>query len=397
MSGQTGQTDELADLQAGKPLSIGTNAARLAFERVFGRTSEIESEAPGRVNLIGEHTDYNEGFVLPVAIDRTVSVAAARAVGTTVRVYAAVFDARDEWRIDAPRRTGRREWRDYVRGVVWALLDAGYRLRGADLAIGGDVPLGSGLSSSAALEVAVAGAICALSELEIDPQRLSLLCQKAENQFVGVQSGIMDQLAAACSRDGHAMLIDCRSLDLDLVPLPEDVAIVVVDSKVPRRVGETPYNQRREECTAAAQALGVASLRDAAISDAERLPEPLRRRTRHVVLENQRVLEAAEALRSANPARLGGLMYESHESLREDFEASTRELDLLVELASRTKGVLGARLTGAGFGGCTVNLVERNAVAGFEAGVVAPYREQTGLDAQMFVCAAVDGLRASRV
>ena len=369
-----------------------------AFENAFHREPEVVSEAPGRVNLIGEHTDYNEGFVLPVAIDRTVSVAAAAAGDrATVRAYSAAFDARDEWRIGAPRRTGRREWRDYVRGVVWALLDGGYVLRGVDLAIAGDVPLGSGLSSSAALEVAVAGAICALSGIDIEPQRMALLCQKAENQFVGVQSGIMDQLAAACSRAGHALLIDCRSLEPQCVPVPDDIAIIVVDSKVPRRLGKTPYNQRRKDCAAAAQALGLASLRDAAIDDVQRLPEPLERRARHVVSENQRVLEAVDALRSRDLARLGELMYESHASLRDDFEVSTPELDLLVEVASRTKGVLGARLTGAGFGGCTVNLVEREALAGFEAGVVERYREQTDLPATMLICTAVDGLKISRL
>jgi galactokinase len=365
------------------------------FRRAFGREPEVIAEAPGRVNLIGEHTDYNEGFVLPVAIDRTVAVAAAPS--TSLHVYSADFDARDEWRIDAPRRTGRREWRDYVRGVAWALLDAGYELRGVDLAIAGDVPLGAGLSSSAALEVSVAGALCAVSGTEIELPRLALLCQKAENQFVGVQSGMMDQLASACSRAGDALLIDCRSLDLDFVRLPENVAIVVVDSKVPRRLGETAYNKRRQECEAAAEALGVESLRDAEIGEVEQLPEPLERRARHVVSENERVLAAAEALRSGDVARAGELMNESHASLRDDFEVSTPELDLLVDLAARTECVIGARLTGAGFGGCTVNLVERDGVAGFEAGVVELYRKQTGLAAELFICAAVGGLRTSRV
>jgi len=377
-------------------MTIDRGSLQQTFENAFHREPDVLSEAPGRINLIGEHTDYNDGFVLPVAIDRTVAVAAARADGKTTQVFSAEFDARDQWPTDAPRRTGRREWRDYVRGVAWGLLDTGYVLSAGDLAIAGDVPLGSGLSSSAALEVAVAGALCAVSGSEIESRRLALLCQKAENQFVGVQSGIMDQLAAACSRAGHALLIDCRSLDLDYVPMPGDIAIVVVDSKVARRLGETPYNQRREECAAAALTLGVASLRDAGISDIERLPEPLKRRARHVVSENQRVLEAMDALRSRDLSLLGVLMYESHESLRDDFEVSTPELDLLVELASRTKGVLGARLTGAGFGGCTVTLVEREAVAAFEAAVVEPYRKQMGLAAKMFACKAVGGLRVSR-
>ena len=378
----------------GNPVTIERRLLQQTFENAFHREPEVLSEAPGRVNLIGEHTDYNEGFVLPIAIDRTVAVAAAPGAGRTVRAYSVDFDARDEWRIDAPRRTGR-EWRDYVRAVAWALLDAGYELRGVDLAIAGDVPPGSGLSSSAALEIAVAGALCSVADISVQPERLALICQKAENQFVGVQSGVMDQLAAACSRAGHALLIDCRSLDRDFVALPGEIVIIVVDSKVPRRLGETPYNQRREECAAAAQELGVSSLREAAIGDIEGLREPLKRRARHVVSENQRVLEAVDALRSRNLARLGELMYESHASLRDGFGVSTPELDLLVELASRTTGVFGARLTGAGFGGCTVNLVERDAVAGFEAGVVERHRERTGSPATMLICKAVDGLRIS--
>ncbi|HEV8574904.1 MAG TPA: galactokinase family protein, partial [Dehalococcoidia bacterium] len=246
-----------------------------SFERAFGRAPTLVSEAPGRVNLIGEHTDYNEGFVLPVAIDRTVAVAAALVEGKKVRVYSADFDARDEWPADAPRRTGRREWRDYVRGVAWALLDAGYELRGADLAIAGDVPLGAGLSSSAALEVAFSGVLCAVSEIHVEPERLALLGQKAENQFVGVQCGIMDQLAAACSRSGHALLIDCWTLKIEHVPLPDDDAIVVVDSKVSRELGETAYNERREECAAAARVLGVEALRNASEGAVAGLPEPL--------------------------------------------------------------------------------------------------------------------------
>jgi galactokinase len=367
------------------------------FERAFGRAPELVSEAPGRVNLIGEHTDYNGGFVLPVAIDRTIAVAAATGEGKRVRVYSADFHARDEWAVDAPRKTGRREWRDYVRGVAWALLESGHELRGADLAIAGDVPLGAGLSSSAALEVAVAGSLCAVSGVQIEPSVMALLCQVAENRFVGVQCGIMDQLAAACAKAGHALLIDCRSLEMEHVPLPDDITIVVVDSKVPRRLGETAYNERREECTAAARALGVEWLREAGAGDVERLEEPLRRRARHVVSENRRVVEAVEALRASDVRRVGGLMYESHASLRDDFEVSTAELDLLVELASRTEGVIGARLTGAGFGGCTVNLVERDAVGRFEASVVGPYREKTGLAAEVLVCRASDGLRVSRV
>jgi galactokinase len=365
------------------------------FEGVFQASPSVLAHAPGRVNLIGEHTDYNEGFVLPVAIDRSIVVAASPRDDRRLRIYSAQFDARDDWQVDAPRRTGRKEWRDYVRGVAWALLDAGCELRGTDLLITGDVPPGAGLSSSAALELAVAGALCRTSGINIDARNLAVLCQTAENQFVGVHCGIMDQFASALGGAGQALLIDCRSLDVEQVRLRfEDagLVIVVVDSKVPRRLADTPYNQRREECAKAARLLGVSSLRDADESSITALPEPFRRRAKHVVTENQRVLDAVQALRTGSVLDFGHLMCESHASLRDDFDASCNELSVLVDLAGETPGVLGARLTGAGFGGCTVNLVRSNSIEEFERNVVVPYREKTGLAAEMFVCRATGGL-----
>jgi len=366
------------------------------FENTFQRQPTVIAEAPGRVNLIGEHTDYNEGFVLPMAIDRTVAVAAAPTDGNTVRVHSVDLDARDEWQTDAPRRTGRREWRDYVRGVAWALLDAGYGFRGVDLVISGDVPQGAGLSSSAALEVAVTGALCAVAGIEIEPRRVGLLCQKAENQFVGVQCGIMDQFAAALGRAGQALLIDCRSLEVEYVPLPDGVAIVVVDSGAPRQLQETAYNERRKECEEAAGLLGVLSLRDVAIEEIEakrqELPDVLYRRVRHVITENGRVLSFVKALRPNDRATIGRLMCESHASLRDEFEVSTPDLDLLVEIAVRTEGVIGARLTGAGFGGCAVNLVRQDAVERFVSEVVEQYRRETGQNADWHVCRGAPGL-----
>jgi len=371
-----------------------------AFEAAFHSRPTFIAEAPGRVNLIGEHTDYNQGFVLPVAIDRRVRVAAAPREDRKVRVYSAQYEARDEWRMDAPRRTGRAEWRDYVRGVAWALLDARWDIKGADLAIVGDVPLGAGLSSSAALEVAVAGALCAASGIEIDRRELALLCQKAENQFVGVQCGIMDQFASALGKAGHAVLIDCRSLDVEQVPLPpaeQGVALVIVDSRVPRRLSETAYNERRDECAEAARLLGVGSLREADEEAAAGLSEPLSRRAGHVIRENVRVVDTVEALKGGDLDRAGKLMYQSHESLRDDFEVSRGELDRLVELARDVRGVLGARLTGAGFGGCTVNLIREEALQAFRVNVVERYASETRLAAEMLVCKPSDGLEVVRV
>ena len=383
-------------------MSVDTGAVLGAFAESFGRPAEVLSVAPGRVNLIGEHTDYNGGFVLPVAIDRTIAVAAAARDDRGVAVRSLDFDEQDEFPLDGIERSA--DWRNYVRGVAWALADAGHGLRGADLIVSGDVPQGAGLSSSAAIELAVAGAMCAVARNDLGARDLALIAQKAENAFVGVQCGIMDQFASALSQAGQALLIDCRSLDIEHIPLPLDeagVAVVIVDSKVPRRLEAAPYNERRRECEDAAAALAVSSLRDAdsAMLETRRvdLGPCLYKRARHVVSENARVLRAVEAIRAGDVDRVGELMYESHESLRDDFEVSCAELDALVELASRSPGVLGARLTGAGFGGCTVNLVRIDAIDMFRKCVVDEYPDKTGLPAEMHVCRAVDGLRVSHV
>jgi galactokinase len=377
-------------------MTADITALRQAFERQFGRQPERVAEAPGRVNLIGEHTDYNDGFVLPAAIDRTVAVELARRDDDVIRAYSLDYDQCDEFQAGRVRRfAGSRGWRDYLRGVVWALADSQYAVAGADLAIAGDVPKGAGLSSSAAIEVALAGGLTAIAEIEIDRRLLPLLCQRAENFFAGVQSGIMDQYASALGRAGHALLIDCRSLDAEPVPLPSGIAIVVVDSKVARRLAETPYNRRREECAEAARELGVPSLRDATPEMLSCLSGDLLKRARHVVTENARVLAAVEALRTGDLARLGTLMAESHASMRDDFEASAPEIDLLVELAQQADGVIGARVTGAGWGGCTVNLVHQDAVDTFAAQITDAYARRTGLDTEVHVCRVVDGLRVS--
>jgi len=378
-------------------MSADTQRLDAEFKRAFDRMPGLTAEAPGRVNLIGEHTDYNDGFVLPVAIDRTVAVAAAPREDNTIRAYSLDFDQHDEFPVDAVRRFlgTKGGWRDYVRGVAWALADANVALRGADIAVSGDVPCGAGLSSSAAIEVATAGALLSIAHAEMAPRDVALACQKAENLFVGVQCGIMDQFASALGREGHALLIDCRSLEFDAIPLPDGISIVVIDSKVERRLSETAYNQRREECAEAAAALGVESLREAEEAMLERLSAGPLKRARHVVTENQRVLDAVGALHSGDLNMLGLLLGASHASLRADFEVSTPELDLLVDLAVAAEGAIGARLTGAGFGGCTVNLVRTGSVDTFRESVAAEYHRQTGLNAEAHVCRAVDGLRVT--
>ncbi len=369
-----------------------TNLTR-AFAAQHGHEPQIIAEAPGRVNLIGEHTEYNGGFVLPVAIDRTVAVAIAPREDTRVRAHSIDLDQRDDFSLDAARRHPMGGWRNYVRGVLWALLDSQLPLSGVDLSISGDVPQGAGLSSSAALELALAGAICAASGIELPPRDLALICQRAEHMYAGVQCGIMDQFAAALGREGCALFIDCQSLETETVPLPNDIAIVVIDSKVPRELVATPYNQRRDECAEAARVLGLSSLRSADESQIESLPDDLRHRARHVITENARVLAAKAALSDGDCAALSRLFAESHASLRDDFEASTPEIDLLVELANAATGAIGARLTGGGFGGCTVNLVEASQAQGFGETIVSQYRQRTGLDGEAYVCRAVDGMQ----
>ena len=382
-------------------------ALACSFARRFAREPQGLAKAPGRVNLIGEHTDYNEGFVLPVAIDRTVTAAFAARSDRQVRVHSLEFDQNDVFSLDNIERLEGDVWSNYVRGVAAVLQEAGYRLTGLDMAIQGDVPIGSGLASSAALEVAVLGAFQRAAALPIDSRELALLAQRAENEFVGVSCGIMDQIAAVRGRRDHALLIDCRSLETEAVPLnlaAHGLKILVAHTGVRRALSDSAYNQRRQECSRAAQVLAhvivarpVAALRDIASKDLAAheggLPEPLARRARHVVSENERVLKSVQALQRGDLTTFGQLLYASHQSLARDYEVSSPELDLIVQLARRLDGVVGARMTGAGFGGCTVNLVRQEAIDSFRGQVIEVYRSRTGLPAEMYVCRAVDGLR----
>jgi len=350
--------------------------------------------------------------VLPAAIDRSVLVAFAVRSDREVRMYSLDFDEQSRFALDGCiGRDDVRSWSNYARGVVWVLREEGYDGPGLDLAISGDVPIGSGLSSSAALEVAVLGALREAWGLDLGDRRLALLAQRAENEFVGVRCGIMDQFAAALGVADHALLIDCRSLQYETVPLRLDdhsLALVVVDSGVPRRLEQSAYNRRREECAEALRWLRevirerpLAALRDVSIADLEEhggtLPPTLLRRVRHVATEMERVDAGVRALRAGDIEAFGRLMNESHASLRDDFEVSCPELDRLVTLAQNTSGVLGARLTGAGFGGCTVNLVRVEALETFDEQVVGRYHRETGLSASMYVCRPADGLRVWRL
>ena len=365
------------------------------FARTFAAAPDMIVRAPGRVNLIGEHTDYNDGFVLPMAINYDVRIAARARLDRTVRLFSATFDQADVFSLDQVQPSADHQWANYVRGVGDVLQREGYVLHGLDAVIEGNVPIGAGLSSSAALELASLTAFRLLSGLAISPVGAALLCQRAEHEFVGVHCGIMDQFVSSLGRAGHALLIDCRSLEHRLVPLPPDVTVVVVDSAVHRELVESGYNERRAQCEEAARRLGVHALRDLSVDELaarlKALPPAVARRARHVVSENQRVLDSVAALSRGDVAALGALLNASHASLRDLFEVSTAEIDTLVEIQQSAPGCLGARLTGAGFGGCTVALVRSQAVEAFEKAVRAEYQARTGNIPTFYVCKAVDG------
>ena len=372
------------------------------FREVFprGRGDVFMARAPGRVNLIGEHTDYNDGFVLPVAIDREVRALGQRRPDDRVVVYSANFRRRVSFELDALGRSERQTWINYPQGVADALQRAGYHLPGMNLLLWGNIPPGGGMSSSAAVEIACMLVFEQLAGLRLEPREEALLAQRAENLFVGVQTGIMDQFISRLGRRGHALLIDCRSLEYEPVAMElPGIALGVVHSGVPRGLAGSAYNERRAECAAGVRLLRqylpeIHALRDvqpeAFARLAERLPEPIRRRCRHVINENGRVGMAAAALRASDTNRLGVLFAASQDSLRDDYEVSLPEIDALVEIA-RAHGSLASRMTGGGFGGCTVNLVPETAWEGFARGVAADYPARTRRKPVIFRCRVVDG------
>ncbi|HEX2234813.1 MAG TPA: galactokinase [Actinomycetota bacterium] len=363
--------------------------ARVPPELRAAAPAGIAARAPGRANLIGEHTDYNEGFVLPVALELA-TFALGRRGGADIRLRS--LQEPGEVVVDASTGRGPDEgWGRYARAVVRALLEAGVEVKGFHGAVHSEVPAGSGLSSSAALEVAVALAVSADPP---GPVALAELCRRAENLYVGVETGIMDQLASAGGRAGHALLIDCRTNSVERVPVPDGVAVVVIDSTVRRGLDDSAYNERRAQCGEAARVLGVASLRDATARDLGRLgrdDDVLFRRARHVVTENERVRAVVDALGAGRLDAIGELFRASHTSLAEDYEVSVPELDELARAAWATPGVIGARLTGAGFGGCTVNLVDARAAEDVAAEIAERYERATSLRARWWVSTAADG------
>ena len=356
--------------------------------------------APGRVNLIGEHTDYNDGFVMPAALDFSTWVKVSPLEERKLKILSENFEQEVEVDLDDRNLSAHDHWSDYPVGVAVVLERSGHRLRGARLQIRGEVPIGSGLSSSAAIEVATACALVENSELKIDRRELARLCQRAENEFVGARVGVMDQFVSLFGQANKALLLDCRSLDFRLLPLPDNVRLIICNTMVKHALASSAYNERRAQCEAGVKHLAkflphVTALRDVTIDQLEEhasgLDAVVYRRCRHVISENARVLSAGDALEQGDLKRFGELMAASHRSLRDDYEVSCKELDLMVELAQSVAGVYGARMTGGGFGGCTVNLVADTRVEEFKDRVSQEYEQITSLRPEIYICTAANG------
>ena len=368
-------------------------------------------QAPGRVNLIGDHTDYNDGFVMPAAIGFYTRASVAPRHDRKLVIHSENYSEQVEFDLDHLPATGAGHWSDYVIGVVKMLERSGKKLGGANLLVDGDVPQGAGLSSSASIEVAVGYALLDLADqaidrteigqTKIDRTKLASLCQQAENEFVGARCGVMDQFVASHGKRGQALLLDCRSLEYRLLPLPDDAALAICNTMVKHSIAKGEYNQRRAECEAGVRVLSkylpnARALRDVTPEDLEayghELPDIVMRRCRHVIGENARVLQAAGALELGDLQAFGNLMRQSHRSLRDDFEVSCSELDLMVELAEQAEGVYGARMTGGGFGGCTIALVQAGCVEAFKRTIQEGYERSAGCKPEIYLCSAADGV-----
>jgi galactokinase len=369
------------------------------FKVRFGTAASI-SRAPGRVNLIGEHTDYNDGFVLPAAIEFYCWAAVAPRSDRKLVIHSENFNETAEASLDSLSPLGKKHWANYPLGVAWALAKTGKPLTGANIYIAGDVPLGAGLSSSAAVEVAVGFALLSHSGHAVNRAELAQLCQKAENEFVGARVGIMDQFVSCYGRASHALLLDCRTLEHKFVKLPADLQLVICNTMVRHELASGEYNARRAECEEGVRIVRTAfpeirALRDVTLPQLEELrrilPAKVFARCRHVITENARVKSAVEAFESGETKALGPLLQDSHRSLRDDYEVSSRELDLMVGIATTQPGLIGARMTGGGFGGCTINLVETAAVNDFRRNVAAAYFASTGLAPEIYVSPASEG------
>ena len=367
------------------------------FQQFYGESPALVAHAPGRVNLIGEHTDYNEGFVFPAAINFGTWVAAAKRIDDVINVTAMDYDnQQNEFALTDIQYDENQGWANYVRGVVKVLKEAMPDFSGANLLVTGNVPQGAGLSSSASFEIAILKAISALYALPLDGVKAALLGQKAENTFVGCSCGIMDQLISAMGNEGQAMLLDCQSLDIQHSPLPDSHQIVIINSNVKRGLVDSEYNLRREQCEEGAAILGVSSLREANMTMLEeaksRMSDVVYRRAKHIITENQRTLEASEALKMGDIQTVSTAMAQSHVSMRDDFEITVRPIDYLVEIIDEVLGNTGGvRMTGGGFGGCVVALAPTDKVDAVKQVVADKYFDETGYQADIYVCTATQG------
>jgi galactokinase len=369
-----------------------TQTLERSFSTYFNAKSEFIVRAPGRVNLIGEHTDYNDGFVLPMAIDHAVWIALSPRADSQVRVRS--LDLEVDSAFDLHSLTKGSGWQEYIKGVAYQLQKEGHELRGFDAVMTGDVPRGAGLSSSAAVELATAYAFAAASGFAWDAAQMAKISQKAENEWVGMNCGIMDQMASAACREGYALFLDCRTLEYQHAPLPENISVVILDTSTRRGLVDSAYNERRSQCEEAARWFGVKALRDVSVDEFEKgngLSEVVMKRARHIITENARVLEAVNVMKAGNVKRLGELFNASHNSLRDDFEVTNEALNQIVECAQEQSSCFGARMTGAGFGGCAVALVLEENASEFTKAVSAAYKQRSGLNASIYVCKASEG------
>jgi galactokinase len=380
-------------------MSVQARDLAVEFAYRFGRAPTV-SRAPGRVNLIGEHTDYNDGFVMPAALEFATLTAASRRLDRRLQIYSMIMDETREFDLDSPPAGPSGDWSDYVLGVALMLEGSGRTLSGADLIIWSDVPIGAGLSSSAALEVSCAHALLTESGLPFDPIEIAQLCQRAENDFVGMRCGVMDQYISCCGVAGHALLIDCRSLESRHVAIAPNLRLLIANSRVRHQHAGGEYNLRREACEEGVRLLSrylgpIRALRDVTPKQLEskrrKLPELIYRRCRHIVTENARVLEAERALEAGDFVACGRAMNASHVSMRDDFEITCPEVDMLAGLAQNVKGVYGSRMTGGGFGGCTISLIEASAIDKASQMLTDGYRIAMGRDVDIYVCAPSDG------
>ena len=389
-----------ASIVAPGPQTSRADVVAARFREVHGTKPSRMFRAPGRVNLIGEHTDYNDGLVMPAAIDFYSYAAIAERADRILGVYSEQFQERVEFNLDELAGPPRKHWSDYVRGVAAALQGEGYPLKGANLLVDGQVPIGSGLSSSAAIEVATAFALTSLEGVSIPARDVALLCQRAENTYTGTRCGIMDQFISCFGRENYALMLDCRSLETSYLRLPPNLRLVICNTMVRHELAAGEYNERRASCERVVRIARrsfpkVRALRDLTLEDLQHCRNQISdvdfRRCRHVITESARVIGAKEAFESGDLARIHELMFQSHESLHRDYEVSCDELNLMVDIALHANGIYGARMTGGGFGGCTINLVESKAVAEFQRHVAREYEKLTGLSPQVLVCRAARG------